>query len=557
MCYVDHTYNTSQLKKIKPDSEVASKAILSIVESFRRNSQNYIKKEGISFSLFRVEILSGLTVALALVPEAIAFAFVAGVAPLSGLYAAFIVGLITALVGGRPGMISGATGALAVVMVALVTDHGAEYLFATVVLMGILQLIAGIFKLGKFIRMVPEPVMLGFVNGLAIVIGISQLSQFKTINALGELVWITGDTLIYSIIFMAFTMFIIWFLPKITKLLPSTLVAIMFTTVLTLALKIDIPNVGDLASVKGSIPNFSVPNIPFNIETLKIIFPYAFILASIGLIESLLTLNLVGEITNKRGGASQECLAQGLANTITGFFGGMGGCAMIGQSMINVRSGGRTRIAGVVASLFLLIFILYVSSYIEMIPIAALVGVMFMVVIATFAWNSIKILFFVPKSDALVTILVTVVTVLEDLAIAVLVGVIVSALVFAWKSASKIRATERPSKTEKGAKVYEIEGPLFFSSTNSFLELFNPSKDPDVVIIDFVRSKVIDQSALKAIEDIADKYNSLGKKIKLRHLTRDCHKLLSRSGQLVVDSDDDPDYGVAVDYDVKLGIFGK
>ena len=557
MCYTDHTCNTSQLKKIKPDSEVASKAILSIVESFRRNSQNYIKKEGISFSLFRVEILSGLTVALALVPEAIAFAFVAGVAPLSGLYAAFIVGLITALVGGRPGMISGATGALAVVMVALVTDHGAEYLFATVVLMGILQLIAGIFKLGKFIRMVPERVMLGFVNGLAIVIGISQLSQFKTINALGELVWITGDTLIYSIIFMAFTMFIIWFLPKITKLLPSTLVAIMFTTVLTLALKIDIPNVGDLASVKGSIPNFSVPNIPFNIETLKIIFPYAFILASIGLIESLLTLNLVGEITNKRGGASQECLAQGLANTITGFFGGMGGCAMIGQSMINVRSGGRTRIAGVVASLFLLIFILYVSSYIEMIPIAALVGVMFMVVIATFAWNSIKILFFVPKSDALVTILVTVVTVLEDLAIAVLVGVIVSALVFAWKSASKIRATERPSKTEKGAKVYEIEGPLFFSSTNSFLELFNPSKDPDVVIIDFVRSKVIDQSALKAIEDIADKYNSLGKKIKLRHLTRDCHKLLSRSGQLVVDSDDDPDYGVAVDYDVKLGIFGK
>ncbi|MDC0653642.1 SulP family inorganic anion transporter [Candidatus Pelagibacter sp.] len=545
------------MKKIKPDSEVASKAILSIVESFRRNSQNYIKKEGISFSLFRVEILSGLTVALALVPEAIAFAFVAGVAPLSGLYAAFIVGLITALVGGRPGMISGATGALAVVMVALVTDHGAEYLFATVVLMGILQLIAGIFKLGKFIRMVPEPVMLGFVNGLAIVIGISQLSQFKTINAIGELVWITGDTLIYSIIFMAFTMFIIWFLPKITKLLPSTLVAIMFTTVLTLALKIDIPNVGDLASVKGSIPNFSVPNIPFNIETLKIIFPYAFILASIGLIESLLTLNLVGEITNKRGGASQECLAQGLANTITGFFGGMGGCAMIGQSMINVRSGGRTRIAGVVASLFLLIFILYVSSYIEMIPIAALVGVMFMVVIATFAWNSIKILFFVPKSDALVTILVTIVTVLEDLAIAVLVGVIVSALVFAWKSASKIRATERPSKTEKGAKVYEIEGPLFFSSTNSFLELFNPSKDPDVVIIDFVRSKVIDQSALKAIEDIADKYNSLGKKIKLRHLTRDCHKLLSRSGQLVVDSDDDPDYGVAVDYDVKLGIFGK
>jgi SulP family sulfate permease len=405
--------------------------------------------------------------------------------------------------------------------------------------------------------MVPQPVMLGFVNGLAIVIGISQLSQFKTVNVLGESVWITGNTLLYSIIFVAFTMFIIWFLPKITKILPSTLVAILFTTILTLTLKIDIPNVGDLASVKGGLPNFFIPRVPFNIETLKIIFPYAFILSSIGLIESLLTLNLVGEITNKRGGASQECLAQGLANTITGFFGGMGGCAMIGQSMINVRSGGRTRIAGIAAALFLLIFILYASSYIEMIPIAALVGVMFMVVIGTFAWNSLKILFFVPKSDALVIVLVTVVTVLEDLAIAVIVGVIVSALVFAWKSASRIRAIERSSKTEKGAKVYEIEGPLFFSSTNSFIEIFNPSEDPKVIIIDFARSKVIDQSALKAIEDIAERYNSIGKKVKLRHLTRDCHKLLSKAGQLVVNSDDDPDYSIVVDYDVKLGIFGN
>jgi SulP family sulfate permease len=536
---------------------VPSQALLNIAKSFSFNSQNYIPKEGASFSLFRIEILSGLTVALALVPEAIAFAFVAGVAPLSGLYAAFIVGLITALAGGRPGMISGATGALAVVMVALVVDHGAEYLFATVVLMGVLQLIAGIFKLGKFIRMVPQPVMLGFVNGLAIVIGISQLSQFKTINSFGELVWITGDTLIYSIGFVLLTMLVIWLLPKITKLIPATLAAILVTTILVLILKIDIPSVGDLASVKGGLPEFSIPNVPLDFETLKIIFPYAFILASIGLIESLLTLNLVGEITNKRGGASQECLAQGLANTVTGFFGGMGGCAMIGQSMINVKSGGRTRIAGIAAALFLLIFILYTSSYIEMIPIAALVGVMFMVVIGTFAWNSLKILFFVPKSDALVIILVTVVTVLEDLAVAVIVGVIVSALVFAWKSASRIRAIERPSIREKGAKVYEIEGPLFFSSTNSFLEIFKPSEDPEVIIIDFARSKVIDQSALKAIEDIADRYNNIGKKVKLRHLTRDCHKLLSRAGQLVVDSDDDPDYGIAVDYDVKLGIFGK
>ena len=531
--------------------------LASLVKSIGFNSQDYIPKEGVSFSLFRIEILSGLTVALALVPEAIAFAFVAGVAPLSGLYAAFIVGIITALVGGRPGMISGATGALAVVMVALVADHGVQYLFATVILMGVIQLIAGIFKLGKFIRMVPQPVMLGFVNGLAIVIGISQVSQFKTINLLGESVWITGNTLIYSIGFVILTMSIIWLLPKITKALPATLVAILLTTILVLAFKIDIPSVGDLASVKGGLPNFFIPNVPLNLETLKIITPYAFILAAIGLIESLLTLNLVGEITNKRGGASQECLAQGLANTVTGFFGGMGGCAMIGQSMINVKSGGRTRIAGIAAALFLLIFILYTSSLIELIPIAALVGVMFMVVIGTFAWNSLKILFFVPKSDAIVIILVTIVTVLEDLAVAVIVGVIFSALVFAWKSASRIRAIERPSIREQGAKVYEIEGPLFFSSTNSFLEIFKPSEDPEIIIIDFTRSKIIDQSALKAIEDIADKYNSIGKKVKLRHLTRDCHKLLSRAGQLVVDSDDDPDYGVAVDYDVKLGIFGR
>jgi SulP family sulfate permease len=545
------------LKKGRSPSQVSSQGLLDFAKSISFNAQNYIPKSEVFFSLLRIETLSGLTVALALVPEAIAFAFVAGVTPLSGLYAAFIVGLITALFGGRPGMISGATGALAVVMVSLVMDHGAEYLFASVVLMGILQLIAGVFKLGKFIRMVPQPVMLGFVNGLAIVIGISQLSQFKTINSLGESVWISGNTLIYSIGFVVLTMLVIWLLPKITKVLPSTLVAILSTTVLVLAFKIDIPSVGDLASVKGGLPVFSIPSIPLNVETLKIIFPYSFILASIGLIESLLTLNLVGEITNKRGGASQECLAQGFANTVTGFFGGMGGCAMIGQSIINVRSGGRTRIAGISASLFLLIFILYASSYIEMIPIAALVGVMFMVVIGTFAWNSLKILFFVPKSDALVIVLVTVVTVLEDLAIAVIVGVIVSALVFAWKSASRIRAIERSSKTEKGAKVYEIEGPLFFSSTNSFIEIFNPSEDPKVIIIDFARSKVIDQSALKAIEDIAERYNSIGKKVKLRHLTRDCHKLLSKAGQLVVNSDDDPDYSIVVDYDVKLGIFGN
>ena len=529
----------------------------SFAQSIGYGDNDYIPKEGASFFLFKTEILSGLTVALALVPEAIAFAFVAGVTPLSGLYAAFIVGLITALLGGRPGMISGATGALAVVMVSLVMLHGAQYLFAIVVLMGIIQLIAGIFKLGKFIRMVPQPVMLGFVNGLAIVIGLSQLSQFKVTNASGESVWMSGDPLLYSLGFVVVTMLVIWLLPKITKAIPATLVSILVVTGIVIGFDIPIPRVGDLASVKGGLPDFSIPNVPFNFETLKIILPYSIILAAIGLIESLLTLNLVGEITNKRGGASKECLAQGLANTVTGFFGGMGGCAMIGQSMINVKSGGRTRIAAVAAALFLLIFILYTSSLIELIPIAALVGVMFMVVIGTFAWNSIKLLSVVPRSDALVIVLVTVVTVYKDLALAVVVGVIVSALVFAWKSASRIRATERPSVRETGAKVYEIEGPLFFSSTNSFLEIFKPEQDPEVVIIDFAKSKVIDQSALKAIEDIADRYSSIGKKIKLRHLTKDCHRLLSRTGQLMVDSDDDPDYSLAVDYDVKLGIFGK
>ena len=490
-------------------------------------------------------------------PEAIAFAFVAGVTPLSGLYAAFIVGLITAVIGGRPGMISGATGALAVVMVSLVIDHGAQYLFATVVLMGILQILAGVFRLGKFIRMVPQPVMLGFVNGLAIVIGISQISQFKVTNSVGELEWMSGSPLLYSYCIVVLTMAIIWLLPKFSKIFPATLVAILLTSGLVIGFDIPIPRVGDLASVAGGLPSFSIPMVPINFETLIIIFPYAIILAAIGLIESLLTLNLVGEITNQKGGASKECIAQGLSNSVTGFFGGMGGCAMIGQSMINVKSGGRTRISSVSASLFLLSFILFTSSLIELIPIAALVGVMFMVVLGTFAWNSLKLLFVVPKSDALVIILVTVVTVYADLAIAVVVGVIVSALVFAWKSASRIKATERQSRTEKGAKVYEIEGPLFFSSTNSFLEIFKPSQDPDLIIIDFAQSKVIDQSALKAIEDIADKYSSYGKKVKLRHLSKDCHRLLSRTGQLIMDSDDDPEYSVAADYEVKIGIFGK
>jgi SulP family sulfate permease len=504
----------------------------------------------------RTEVLSGLTVALALVPEAIAFAFVAGVAPLVGLYAAFIVGLITAVFGGRPGMISGATGALAVVMVALVAQHGSQFLFATVVLMGILQLLAGIFRLGKFIRMVPNPVMLGFVNGLAIVIGLSQLQQFKIVDAMGQSQWMSGSVLYLTLALVLGTMAIILLTPKITKIVPAPLAAIGLITALVIFADLPVPRVGDMASVAGGWPAFAIPMVPLTLETLMIILPYSLILAAIGLIESLLTLNLVGDMTGKRGGASQECVAQGAANVVTGFFGGMGGCAMIGQSMINVKSGGRTRIAGITASLFLLGFILYASTAIEMIPLAALVGVMFMVVIGTFAWQSIQVLFRVPRADAFTIVLVTVVTVLEDLAIAVIVGVIVSALVYAWNAAKRIQASTRLSKTEEGVLVYDIRGPLFFGSAANFMELFDVRNDPGTVLLDFKESRVVDQSALQAIEDIAAKYNAAGKRILLRHLSRDCHKLLSRSGQLLIDSDDDPTYAIAVDYDVKLGALG-
>ncbi|KPB02551.1 SulP family inorganic anion transporter [Ahrensia marina] len=525
-------------------------------------------------SVIKTELLSGLTVALALVPEAVAFAFVAGVHPLVGLYAAFIVGLITALMGGRPGMISGATGALAVVMVALVAQHGVEYLFATVILMGILQILAGVFHLGKFIRLVPHPVMLGFVNGLAIVIFLAQLSQFKvpgTAEASEGIFsgqWLSGLPLFLMLALIGLTMAIIWIMPRITNAFPAPLAGIGIVATIVILFGIDVPRVGDLASIEGSLPPFHIPFdlggtgetglygtllAPLTLETLYIILPYAVILAAIGLIESLLTLNLVGEITGQRGGASKECVAQGVANTVTGFFGGMGGCAMIGQSMINVKSGGRTRLSGASAALFLLAFILVGSSLIEQIPLAALVGVMFMVVIGTFAWNSLRIMGKIPAMDAFVIVLVTVVTVMTDLAIAVVVGVIVSALAYSWQNATRIWAKSHISP--EGAKVYGIEGPLFFGSTDGFSEIFDPQNDPAVVVVDFMNSRVVDQSALQALEDLATRYEAEGKTLQLRHLSRDCHHLLKRAGQLVVDADDDPEYGVAVDYGVRTGSF--
>lgn len=498
-------------------------------------------------SYYKIEILSGLTVALALVPEAVAFAFVAGVQPLVGLYAAFMVGLITSIFGGRPGMISGATGALAVVMVTLVAAHGVEYLFATVVMMGILQAIAGVLRLGKFIRMVPHPVMLGFVNGLAIVIFLAQLGQFKTTNEMGDLVWLSGAAMTSMLILVGVTMGVTFMLPKITNKFPAPLAGILIASAIAIFTGMETRTVGDLASISGGLPQFHIPEVPLNFETLFIITPYAVILASIGLIESLLTLTLIDEMTETRGRNSRECVAQGAANICTGFFGGMGGCAMIGQSMINIKSGGRGRAAGISAALFLLCFIVFASSWIEMIPVAALVGVMFMVVIGTFEWSSFRIMGKIPKTDAFILILVSGVTVVSDLAIAVVVGVIVSALVFSWESARAVYVEVTSEDAHR--KTYTLRGQLFFASISQFKELFDPKNDPKDVVIDFQHSRVWDHSALEAIDALAEKYMKNGSNLHLLHLSSDCKDLLYKAGHLIeADEQGDPHYRVVVDY---------
>lgn len=511
------------------------------------------------------DILSGLTVALALVPEAVAFAFVAGVDPLVGLYAAFMIGLITSIFGGRPGMISGATGALAVVMVSLVAQGntmgepaenlGLYYLFITVILMGFIQIFAGVLKLGKFVRLIPHPVMMGFVNGLAIVIFLSQLGMFKTSGNDG-LVWMQGQELWTMIGLVILTMGIMFGLPKLTKKLPEALVAIIVVSSLVIFGNLDVATVGSFIrdgggeGLKGGLPElqwaiFEV--IPFNFETLRFIGPYAIILAAIGLIESLMTLNLIDELTETRGNSNKECIAQGSANIVTGLFGGMGGCAMIGQSIINIKGGGRGRLSGIVAALALLAFILFASNLIEQVPIAALVGVMFMVVIGTFAWSSFRIINKIPIADVFVLILVSTVTVFFDLAIAVVSGVIVSALVFSWENAKRIRARKR-IKTD-GTKIYEIWGPLFFGSISAFNQKFDVKNDLDAVEIDFVESRVSDHSAIEAIFNLVNKYNSAGKKIKLKHLSQDCKVLLYKSSPLfkdvIIEAIDDPRYHLA------------
>jgi SulP family sulfate permease len=499
-----------------------------------------------SRACFQNEILSGLTVALALVPEAVAFAFVAGVDPLVGLYAAFMVGLLAASFGGRPGMISGATGAMAVVMVSLVADHGVEYLFAAVVLTGLIQILAGISHLGKFIRMVPYPVMLGFVNGLAIVIFLAQLQHFQFTASDGTTAWMSGTPMWVFLGLIALTMAIIHFLPKLTSAFPASLAAILVVSLLVIGLDVDTKTVGDLASIEGGLPTFHIPAVPFNMETLLIILPYSVILAAVGLIESLLTMTLIDDVTNTRGRGNRECVGQGIANTVTGMFGGMGGCAMIGQSMINVNSGGHKRLSGIAAALFLLAFILFASSLIEQIPMAALVGVMFIVVLGTFEWTSLRILRKIPRTDAFVLILVSAVTVMTDLAIAVVVGVIVSAVVFAWEHAKHINV--KGYDDENGSRIYELNGPLFFGSVKSFLELFDPANDPDDVIIEFQNSRVADHSAVEAIDNLAEKYIKAGKTLHLRHLSNECRQLLKKAGDLVeVNVMEDPRYFVADD----------
>ena len=489
------------------------------------------------------EILSGLTVALALVPEAVAFALMAGLSPLTGLYAAFVMGFVTSVLGGRPGMISGATGAVAVVIVTLAASHGVEYVFAAVVLAGLLQVLTGLARLGKLIRLVPQPVIYGFVNGLAVVIFTAQLGQFKGDN--GQ--WLQGAPLFLSLALVLSTMAIIYLLPKFTRALPASLVAILVIFGAVLALGIDTKTVGDIASIEGGFPPFHLPAVPWEWETLTIVFPYALIVAGVGLIESLLTLNIVDEMTQTRGRGNKEAVAQGTANILSGLFSGMGGCAMIGQSLINISSGARARLSGITASLLLLVFIMFGSRLIEKLPMAALTGVMVMVSIGTFEWASLLTFRKMPASDTFVMVVVTGLTVLlHNLALAVLVGVIISALVFAWDNAKRIRA--RKFIDAAGVKHYALYGPLFFGSITAFHEKFDIDGDPSEVVLDFAESRIVDMSAIDALHKLTERYHLQGKKLVLRHVSSDCALLLRNAAAIIdVNVEEDPTYIVMTD----------
>lgn len=493
---------------------------------------------------YKNEILAGLTVAMTMIPESLSFAILAGLSPLTGLYAAFLMGLVTAVLGGRPGMVSGGAGATIVVLIALIQSHGVEYLFATVVLAGIFQMLVGVFKLGKFVRLIPQPVMYGFLNGLAVIIFMAQIEQFKMTDAKGTMGWMQGTSLYIMAGLTALTIVIVYFFPKITKVIPASLVAILVVFGIVAGFNINTKTVADIASISGSLPEFHIPQIPFSLETLQIIFPYALVMAGVGLIESLLTLSMVDEITNSKGSANRESVAQGLANMTNGFFGGMGGCAMVAQTLVNLNAGSRARLSGIIASVTILIIILFGAPLIGKIPMAALAGVMMMVAISTFQWVSIRIVNKMPRSDIFVGITVALITiVLHNLALAVLVGVIISALVFAWDNAKRIRA--RKHVDENGIKHYEIYGPLFFGSATAFTDKFDPMNDPDEVVIDFKESRIVDMSAIDALDKLSKRYHQQNKILYLRHLSEDCHAMLKNAEAVIeVNIQDDPTYKV-------------
>ncbi len=492
---------------------------------------------------YKVEILAGLTVAMTMMPESLSFAILAGFPPLTGLYAAFIMGLVTAVLGGRPGLISGGAGATVVVLIALMQSHGIEYVFAAVALAGVVQILVGVFKFGKFIRLVPQPVMYGFVNGLAVIIFMAQIHQFKTVVN-GESIWLSGQPLLIMVGLVVLTITIVMLFPKITKAVPPSLVAIIVVFIIVLGFGIETKTVSDIASVSGGFPPFHIPNIPFDFQTLQIIAPYAFVMAGVGLTEGLLTLNLVDEMTATRGNSNRECLAQGTANILNGFFTGMGGCPMIAQTLVNLSAGARARLSGIVASITILIIILYGAPIIGLLPMAALTGVMVMVAVGTFEWISFRIINKMPKQDIFVGILVAVITIwLHNLALAVLIGVIISALVFAWESAKRIRA--RKYIDDHGVKHYEIYGPLFFGSVANFTDKFDPLNDPKEVIIDFKESKVVDMSGIDGLNKLTQRYKTEGKKLHLRHLSADCLQLLENASDVIdINIIEDPTYKV-------------
>ncbi|WP_207532382.1 SulP family inorganic anion transporter [Desertivirga arenae] len=495
---------------------------------------------------YKNEVLAGLTVAMTMMPESLSFAILAGFPPLVGLYAAFIMGLITSIFGGRPGLISGGAGATVVVLIALMKSHGLEYVFATVALAGLIQILVGLFKLGKFVRLVPQPVMYGFVNGLAVIIFTAQFEQFKIVVD-GQVSWMSGQPLIIMGSLVAATIALVIFIPRITKAIPPSLGAIIVIFLVVLGFNIDTRTVKDIASVSGGFPPFHIPNIPLSLETLKLIFPYAVVMAGVGLTEGLLTLNLVDEITSSRGNTNRECIAQGGANILNGFFFGMGGCPMIAQTLVNLSAGSRARLAGIIASLTILLIILFGAPVIERVPMAALTGVMIMVAIGTFEWLSFRIINKMPKQDVIVMIAVTAITIwLHNLALAVLIGVIISALVFAWDSATRIRARKYVDTT--GVKHYEIYGPLFFGSVANFIEKFDVENDPVEVIIDFKDSRVADMSGIEALNKLTGRYQKEGKKLHLKHLSEDCRLLLKNASSVIdVNILEDPHYHVAAD----------